>query len=51
MNSIKSKNRIDIIFMNSRNNKTSDAPRHLILNMLLYQILAFTKHGKYKKAI
>ena len=33
MNSIKSQNRIDFIFMNSRNSKTS-APHRLLLNLL-----------------
>ena len=49
---------MDTIFMNSENSKTSD-PHRLLLNfshtinlersdkcMLLYQILAFTIHGK-----
>ena len=47
---------MDTIFMNTRNSKTSD-PHRLLLNlsdkinlkrsdMLLYQTLAFTRHGK-----
>ena len=47
---------MDTIFMNSENSKTSD-PHRLLLNfldkinlkrsdMLLYQILVFTMHGK-----
>ena len=47
---------MDTIFMNSKNSKTSD-PQRLLLNlvdkinlkrsdMLLYQILAYTIHGK-----
>ena len=31
--------------MNSENSKTSD-PHRLLANMLLYQTLAFTIHGK-----
>ena len=45
------------IFMNSKNSEISDTPKILInlsdkmdlkemINMLLYQILAFTIHGK-----
>ena len=52
MNSIKL-NRMDTIFINSENRKTSDPHRlflHLLdkikLNMLLYQTLALTMHGK-----
>ena len=49
---------MDNIFMNSKNSKTSDPHRLLLLNlsdkidfkrsvkMLLYQILAFTMHNK-----
>ena len=46
---------MDTIFMNSRNSKTSDTYRLLLIfwtslkkgiNMLLYQISAFTIHGK-----
>ena len=51
---------MNIIFLNSKNNKTSDPHYYLILQiktkikkkevfrMLLYQILASTIHGKYK---
>ena len=57
MNSIKLWNRMDTIFMNSENSKTSDPHRPLLNlsnkinfkrsdNMLLYQTLAFTIHGK-----
>ena len=48
--------KIDTIFTNSGNSKTSD-PRRLLLNLkekiniLLYQFLAFTIHRKYKKVI
>ena len=61
MNSIKLENRMDSIFMNSGNSKTFD-PHRLLLNlsdkanlkqvknMLLYQILAFTIHGKIYKS-
>ena len=46
--------------MNSRNSKTSNPHRLLlslsdkidlkkVINILLYQILPFTMHGKYKK--
>ena len=57
MNSIKLQNRIDTIFMNSENGKTSD-PHRLLINFLdkinlkgrdkfvAYQTLAFTIHGK-----
>ena len=57
MDSIKLQNRMNTIFMNSGNSKTSD-PERLLLNlsdkinlravidMLLYQILAFTIQGK-----
>ena len=50
--------------MNSKNSKTSDPPRLLLnltdkidlrrkkINILIYQVLAFTIHGKiYKKVI
>ena len=48
---------MDTIFMNPENSKTSDSHRLLlnlfykinfkkVINMLLYQILAFTIHGK-----
>ena len=48
---------MDTIFMNSKNSKTCDSHRLLlnltdklnlkkVVNMLLYQILAFTLHGK-----
>ena len=48
---------MDTIFMNSQNSKTSDLHRLLlnlsdkinlekVINMLLYQILAFTVRGK-----
>ena len=52
---------MDTKFMSSKNSKTSD-PRRLLLNltdkinlkrsdeMLLYQTLAFTKHGKILKS-
>ena len=56
MNSIKLSNRMDTIFMNSQNSKTSD-PHRLLINLsdktnlkrkhkyvLHYQILAFTRH-------
>ena len=57
MDSIKLQNRMNTIFMNSGNSKTSD-PERLLLNlsdkinlravidMLLYQILELTIHGK-----
>ena len=57
IDSIKLQNRMDTVFMNSGNSKTSD-PERLLLNlldkinlravidMLLYQILAFTIQGK-----
>ena len=57
MDSIKLQNRMNTIFMNSGKSKTSD-PERLLLNlsdkinlravidMLLYQILAFTIQGK-----
>ena len=53
---------MDNIFMNSKNSKTSDPHRLLLLNlsdkidfkrsvkMLLYQILAFTMHNKIWKS-
>ena len=53
---------MDTLFMNSANSKTSD-PQGLLVNLsgkinfkevtiiLLYQILAFTLRGKYKKVI
>ena len=48
---------MDVIFMNSKNSKTSDLHGLLlnlsdkidlkkVINVLLYQILAFTIHGK-----
>ena len=48
---------MDTIFLNSKNSETSDRHRLLLnlsdkinlkrsINMLLYQILAFTIHGK-----
>ena len=51
---------MDIIFMNSKNNGTSDPLRLLVnltnkinlkkvINMLLYQILALTIQGKIQK--
>ena len=52
---------MDTIFMNSENNKRSNPNRVLLnlsdktnlkkewINILLYQILTFTIHGKYKK--
>ena len=57
MNSIKLQNRMDAVFMNSKNSKTSDPHRLLLnltekwaskeaINMLLYQILAFAIRGK-----
>ena len=57
MNSIKLQNRMDTIFTNSGNSKTSNPHRLLlnlsdkkawweVINMLLYQILAFIMHGK-----
>ena len=56
MNSIKVNAKINTLFMNSKNSKTSDHHR-LLLNLtdkidlkrkgiLHYQILAFTIHGK-----
>ena len=57
MDSIKLQNRMNTIFMNSGKSKTSD-PERLLLNlsdkinlravidMLLYQILELTIHGK-----
>ena len=57
MDSIKLQNRMNTTFMNSGNSKTSD-PERLLLNlldkmnlravidMLLYQILELTIHGK-----
>ena len=53
---------MDTILMNSENSKKSDPARILLnltdkqtqeekINILLYQILAFTIHGKYKKVI
>ena len=47
---------MDTIFMNSGNSKTPD-PHRLLLNLLrkrkllLYQILAFTMHGKFEKIV
>ena len=52
---------MDTIFMNSENSKTSDPHRLLLnltekinlkrrINMLLYQTLALTIRGKYKKS-
>ena len=52
---------MNAIFMSSKNSKTSD-PHRLLLNLidktekrsenvLLYQILAYTIHGKYEKVI
>ena len=52
MNSIKALYKMNTMFMNSKNRKTSDPDRLLlshtdkIINMLLYQILACTIHGK-----
>ena len=57
MNSIMLKNRMDAIFMNSGKSKTSNPHRLLlnlsdkidlkrVINMLLYQILAFITHEK-----
>ena len=57
MNSIKLQNRMDTIFMNSKNSGTSDPHRLLlsllgkidlerVINMLLYQTLVFTIHGE-----
>ena len=57
MDSIKLQNRMDTIFLNSGNSKTPDPHRLLLnlsykinlkegINILLYQILAFTIHGK-----
>ena len=47
INSIKLKNKMDTIFMNFKNRKTSDHHRLL----LLYQILTYTMHGKiFKKS-
>ena len=57
MSSIKLENRMDTIFIISENSKASDPQRLLLkfsdkinfkkkINMLLYQILAFTIHGK-----
>ena len=57
INSIKLKNRMDTIFINSENSKISD-PHRLFLNLsdkinlkrsekyVLHQILPFTMHGK-----
>ena len=53
---------MDTIFMNSQNSKTSDPPRLLlnlsdkinlkkVINMLLYQILAFTILEKFLKSL
>ena len=49
---------MDTIFMNSGNSKKSDShglllnlTDKIVINMLLYQMLAFTIHGKYKKVI
>ena len=52
---------MDTIIMNPRNTKTSDTRRLLlnlsdkvnlkkVINMLLYQILAFTVNGKVQKS-
>ena len=52
---------MDTIIMNPRNTKTSDTRRLLlnlsdkvnlkkVINMLLYQILAFIVHGKVQKS-
>ena len=49
---------MNTIFINSKNSKTFDSNRLLLnltdkidlLNILLYQILACTTHGKYKKS-
>ena len=52
---------MDTIIMNPRNTKTSDTRRLLlnlsdkvnlkkVINVLLYQILAFTVHGKVQKS-
>ena len=52
---------MDTKFMNSKNSKTSDSHRQLlnlldkvnlkeVTNMLLYQTLAFTIHGKKEKS-
>ena len=47
INSIKLKNKMDTIFMNFKNIKTSDPYRLL----LFYQMLAYTMHGKiFKKS-
>ena len=57
MNPTKLSNRTDAIFMNYKNSKTSDLHRLLlnlsdkinlkeVINVLLYQILAYTIHGK-----
>ena len=57
MNSIKLENKMDTIFLNSKNSGTSDSHRLLlnltdkidlttVMNMLLYQALAFTIYGK-----
>ena len=61
MDSIKLQNRMDTIFLNSGNSKTPDPHRLLLnlsykinlkegINILLYQILAFTIHGKIWKS-
>ena len=53
---------MDIIFTSSENNQISNLHRlsfylsgkinlEEVINMLLYQILAFTIHGKYKKVL
>ena len=49
---------MDTVFLNSKNSRTSDPHRLLlnfadktwkgVINMLLYQTLAFTIHGNYK---
>ena len=49
---------MDTVFMNSKNSRTSDPHRLLlnfadktwkgVINMLLYQTLAFNIHGNYK---
>ena len=49
MNSIKLLNRMDTIFMNSRNSKTFNPHRLVVkevINMVLYQILTYTIHEK-----
>ena len=49
MNSIKLLNRMDTIFMNSRNSKIFNPHRLVVkevINMVLYQILTYTIHEK-----